>query len=132
MIEIQAKDQESFNFVVGELVDRCAKWKSLGGNRIRIDGGNVDDFYDLAESPAVIEFTWDPKNQIKPADEDDTVVPLSEEEIVAAKAEIAPERPPASGAGSSRDAWVEYANALGMEVPDDMSRDDIIAALEED
>jgi hypothetical protein len=38
--------------------------------------------------------------------------------------------PPRSGAGSGRDAWVAYAGAQGVEVTDDMTRDDIIAAVE--
>jgi hypothetical protein len=38
--------------------------------------------------------------------------------------------PPKAGPGSSRDAWVEYAERLDIEVDDDMTRDDIIAAVE--
>jgi hypothetical protein len=38
--------------------------------------------------------------------------------------------PPRSGAGSGRDAWVAYAGTQGVEVTDDMTRDDIIAAVE--
>lgn len=38
--------------------------------------------------------------------------------------------PPQSGAGSSRQAWAEYAEANGVDVQDDWKRDDIIAACE--
>jgi hypothetical protein len=38
--------------------------------------------------------------------------------------------PPRSGAGSGRPAWAEYAASLGLEVPADASRDDIIAAVD--
>jgi len=38
--------------------------------------------------------------------------------------------PPKAGPGSSRDAWVEYAERLDIEVTDDMTRDEIIAAVE--
>lgn len=38
--------------------------------------------------------------------------------------------PPRSGAGSGRDMWAEYAGRRGVAVTDDMSRDDIAAAVE--
>lgn len=41
-----------------------------------------------------------------------------------------PEPPPRHGAGSGRDAWAAHAEHLGVEVSDDDSRDDIIAAVE--
>lgn len=37
--------------------------------------------------------------------------------------------PPRSGKGSSKDAWVEFAHAHGVQVDDSGSRDDIISAL---
>jgi hypothetical protein len=42
------------------------------------------------------------------------------------------DQPPKTGRGSSRDAWVAYADSQGVAVDDDMSRDDIIAAVEGD
>jgi hypothetical protein len=39
--------------------------------------------------------------------------------------------PPLGGPGSGRDAWVAYAEAQGVEVTDDMTRDDIAAAVGE-
>ena len=47
------------------------------------------------------------------------------------EAEPTSEAPPLGGPGSGRDAWVAYAESLGVEVTDDMSRDDIVAAVEE-
>jgi hypothetical protein len=38
--------------------------------------------------------------------------------------------PPRSGRGSGVEVWREYAEAQGVEVPEDASRDDIIAAVE--
>lgn len=38
--------------------------------------------------------------------------------------------PPQSGKGSGKDAWHAYAAASGVEVDDDASREDVIAALE--
>jgi hypothetical protein len=51
----------------------------------------------------------------------------SSEEPVAAPVD---EAPPKAGAGSSRDAWVAYAESKGVEVTDDMTRDDIVDAVE--
>lgn len=45
--------------------------------------------------------------------------------------EPADQAPPKSGAGSGRDAWVAYAESQGVEVTDDMTRDEIIEAVEE-
>ena len=38
--------------------------------------------------------------------------------------------PPKRGAGSGRDAWVAYAQSKGVTVTDDMSRDEVIDAVE--
>jgi hypothetical protein len=38
--------------------------------------------------------------------------------------------PPKAGRGSSRQAWADHASTVGVEVSEDMSRDDIIAAVE--
>lgn len=38
--------------------------------------------------------------------------------------------PPQSGKGSGKDAWVAYAEANDVEVADDATKDDIIAACE--
>lgn len=50
-------------------------------------------------------------------------------EAEAAKASQIPE-PPRGGAGSGVDAWREYASQTGVEFDDDMTRDDIIAAVD--
>src|SRR5687767_12266320 len=47
----------------------------------------------------------------------------------AAEAAEVPE-PPRGGAGSGVGAWREYATKTGVEVDEDMNRDDIIAAVE--
>jgi hypothetical protein len=39
--------------------------------------------------------------------------------------------PPRAGAGSGRDAWVAYAESVGVSVTEDMGRDDIVAAVDE-
>lgn len=40
------------------------------------------------------------------------------------------ERPPKVGKGSGRDAWVAYAETVGVDVAEDDSKHDIIAAVE--
>lgn len=47
----------------------------------------------------------------------------------AAEAAKVPE-PPRGGAGSGVDAWRDYATQTGVEFDDDMSRDEIIAAVD--
>jgi hypothetical protein len=44
--------------------------------------------------------------------------------------EDAPAEPPRSGKGSGMDAWVAYAQSLGIEVPNGASRDDVIALVD--
>lgn len=39
-------------------------------------------------------------------------------------------RPPKGGAGSGLDEWLAYAADHGIDVPDDATRDDVIAAVE--
>jgi len=60
----------------------------------------------------------------------EAAVPVVEEEPVAEEPVVEDEAPPKAGAGSSRDAWVEYAGSKGVEVTDDMTRDDIVEAVE--
>jgi hypothetical protein len=38
--------------------------------------------------------------------------------------------PPRSGAGATRSAWADYAQAKGVDIEDGASRDDIIAAVD--
>lgn len=40
------------------------------------------------------------------------------------------EPPPRAGKGSGREAWTEHATALGIDVTDDMGRDEIVALIE--
>lgn len=45
--------------------------------------------------------------------------------------ESAASPPPRRGAGSGKEEWAQYAEAQGVEVPEDASRDEIIAAVDE-
>lgn len=40
------------------------------------------------------------------------------------------EEPPRSGRGSGEDAWRTYATGLGIDVPEDAGRDDIVALVD--
>lgn len=46
------------------------------------------------------------------------------------QAEETADEPPRTGRGSSREAWVAYAEGLGIAVPDDASKDDIVALVD--
>lgn len=41
------------------------------------------------------------------------------------------EEPPRSGRGSGFDAWADHAANLGLDVPEDATRDDIVALVDE-
>lgn len=57
--------------------------------------------------------------------------PVSGDESPAAESEqLEVAAPPKAGPGSSAEAWRVYAAGLGVDVADDASRDDVIAALE--
>jgi hypothetical protein len=62
-------------------------------------------------------------------------VDLEAEEATEPEPEPEPEpedqAPPRAGPGSGRDAWAAYAESKGVDVSDDMTRDEIIAAVEE-
>ena len=69
----------------------------------------VTEVDDGAEAPVDSEHTETPEGE-QPTEGDDA--------------------PPRSGAGSGVGAWAKHARALGVPVTDDMSRDDIIAAVD--
>lgn len=41
-----------------------------------------------------------------------------------------PEEPPRAGRGSGLEAWSDYATALGLNVPEDATRDDVIELVD--
>lgn len=43
----------------------------------------------------------------------------------------APAEPPRAGRGSGLDAWTSYAESLGIDVPDDAQRDDVIDLVDQ-
>lgn len=45
------------------------------------------------------------------------------------RAKARPEEPPKAGPGSGAAAWRDYAEQIGVEVPEDASRDEIINAV---
>lgn len=78
---------------------------------------------DLIEAPSeAAAKTAAPVSEGEPAEEEDE----AEEE----PAEVEPTAPPMGGPGSGRDAWADYAASVGVEVTDDMTRDDIVEAVD--
>lgn len=61
---------------------------------------------------------------------DDESAPVEPEEDDVDVSPVAVDEPPRAGRGSSRDAWVTYAGSVGVSVTEDMSRDDVIAAVD--
>lgn len=45
-------------------------------------------------------------------------------------AEAAGDEPPRSGKGSGLEAWVTYAESIGLQVPEDATRDDVITLVD--
>lgn len=61
---------------------------------------------------------WRPAELTTPAEADPTV----DTQLV---------EPPRNGQGSGRDPWAEFARSLGIDVTDDMTRDQIVAAVDD-
>lgn len=70
-------------------------------------------------------------DDVEPDEVDDTDDQYDDVEEDDSESTVAPPVPPKSGTGSGRDAWAAYASAYSVDVTDDMSRDDIFAALDE-
>lgn len=71
----------------------------------------------------VLGSEWEPFASIDPAS---FVEVAPAPDLAPADAE-----PPRAGKGSGRDAWAAHARDLGITVPDDAGRDDIIALVDE-
>jgi len=78
------------------------------------------------------DHCWEPSPDVPQAV--DEVSPPSPEEPEEKDTEGSdtpgPVEPPRAGRGSSRDAWADHAATLEVTVTDDMTRDDIIAAVD--
>lgn len=79
---------------------------------------------DIDDNPQVVEAELEP--------EETPVVDDGDDEDLDADPEGLPERPPLAGKGSSRAAWAAYARSLGIQVDDDMGRDDIVDAVDDE
>jgi hypothetical protein len=90
----------------------------------RVDSGAAE----LIEAPSKAAAETEEAEEESAEEEEE-----AEEEPAEAEeepAEVESTAPPMGGPGSGRDAWVAYAETLGVEVTDDMTRDDIVAAVE--
>lgn len=118
MHRLRARGFENFLYVTGLLDEAGVAWKPVGGNELLVP----DDTFTRMSAEQLTELAGATRNPVEaPADVPPPVAPAAD--AVAA--------PPRSGAGSGRDAWAAYADSLGIEVPDDMTRDDIIALVEQ-
>ncbi len=104
--------------------------------KIKLLGGG--SFY----GPYGVMVSYGPNSEIDIDDDEPSAVAYWQERVDSGAAEliVAPakgaaastsEAPPKAGAGSSRDAWAIYAVSLGVDVTADMSRDDIVEAVED-
>ena len=73
----------------------------------------------VSPEPSVPDSTGEGESGTSPDDPETPVVP-----------DPLPPRPAVQGAGSAKEKWLEYAQALGVEVGHDMTRDEIVAAVD--
>jgi hypothetical protein len=100
---------------VAKLGGEASVW---GADGVRYDPG--------MDVPAEVASEWSNPDIVWDGD-----APASDAGDGAAKAPADPSvEPPRSGRGSGVEAWRAHAAHLGVEVPDDASRDDIIAAVD--
>lgn len=93
------------------------------------DKHQVHEFAPGAKVPAwARKLITNPKVWAK--DEEDGDEPSGDDNPAGGGSDEVPAVPPKSGSGSGRNAWVAYAEANGVEVSEDMSREDIVEALE--
>jgi hypothetical protein len=80
-----------------------------------------------AENGMVVEGGQlvDPSEEAPPTSPETT-----DEDETEPEGSAGPAAPPLGGPGSGRDAWAAWAEHLGVEVTEDMTRDDIVAAID--
>lgn len=131
-MEIQAADFDRFLYLISELGDRDVPFYPVGGNRVRVD----DKYYaTVLELPAqswqlIVDAPAQPEEAV-PGEPSEPAQEHEEPDDSGESPEEPPARPPLGGPGSGRDAWAEYAETVfGLEITEDMSRDDIVDAVE--
>lgn len=134
-VRIQASGPENFAYLLGlfsetgHTVDRFA-----GGNEfyVPVDLDIENEIrQEIADAvrPGTLPIQFAPKGRRQPAPPEPAAEPAAAEELEAEQADLPP-LPPKAGAGSGRAAWAEAAETRGLIVTGDMSRDDIVDAIE--
>lgn len=131
-VELHARGWENFLFATGLMDEAGVPWKPSGGNVLRVP----DDVFERMSGEQLRELAAVVRNPIEvpePVSDAQTPADASPGAPAGPEGDAAPEvaAPPRSGAGASRDAWAAYAGQLGLTVPADMSRDDIIAMVDQ-
>lgn len=127
-VRLQAKSFEDFLYVTGLLGEAGVEWQAGGGNELNVP----DDVYDRLDAEQRRELSGALTNGVQVTEDPSPATPPGADDGTEGNAgpEVA-SAPPRSGAGATRDAWAAYATATGADVPEDMSRDDIIAMIDQ-
>ena len=135
---LRFRGQENMLLGLGILGEAEVSFKPLGGNQVHVsDLDALDDeqrrsLVELLRDP--IRYTDDQGNDVIQAAPDGRMVAtLTSDGSDGGHPPVPPpdgELPPKSGAGATRDAWAAAAAERNITVTGDMSRDDIIRAVE--
>jgi hypothetical protein len=126
---VDGKPYAKGSFPPPEVAAKIADHLWAGGKRPEtfVTGGPVDSM------PAPGDLEPAPPQFQPPSQRQAPAVESVDDEPAGGQGDVSPastvERPPLSGPGSSGAAWREYAGSLGVEVPEDAKRDDVIEQL---
>lgn len=93
-------------------------WDEKAQAPIVLEAGTVPDEWAADQIPN--PKAWAPEEESTPDGDGDG----------SGTSDESPEEPPREGTGSGVGAWRKYAKAIGVEVPKDAKRDEIIAAVD--
>lgn len=128
---LRFRGQEALLVGVSVLGEVDAVWRPLGANEVDVEAGAIERLDDEQRAELVGLI----RDELGNADESVAAHPPVVADGTAAAVEAVGDAPPRSGTGSSRTAWATYAeklNAAGVAVTvtEDMSRDDIVTAVD--
>lgn len=128
MANLRFRDTDTLLKGMGVLTSSGTKFQPVGGNEVAIHG-------DLTLTPdqrdQLADLLRDPLPGTSGSDQPAAAAPPGVADgTEATEGDSVGDMPPKSGPGSGRDVWAAYAERLHVTVTDDMSRDDIIEAVE--
>lgn len=128
-MRLQARSFDQFLFVTGILGEAGIGWQPAGANELNVP----DDTPDRLSHEQLMEVVGAIHTAIPEADAPVDAEPSAADPGPggASKGPSAGALPPRSGAGASRAAWAEAAETRQLTVTADMSRDDIIAMVDQ-